>query len=435
MDAQTAGPDSKLTSGERRIAWLVWFTYGAFYFCRTNLSAAVPGLEAAPSAGGLGLNEREIGSILAALKIAYAIGQLINGQLAERVPPRVLLATGMFGSAALNIAFGFSTSLYFLIFLWASNGYCQSLGWTPCIRVIANWTPVHKRGKVIGFIGTGYQLAGSLTFVTAGLAAEYLGWRGALFIPAGILIAAGITTLLLLEEAPSENSQDAGTIAKPGADGTPVMHDLATTLRLTLTNPALWVLGISLGLLDACRYGFIDWGLKHLTDVQGASVGGAALRYMILPAGGAVGMLTAGWATDRYFGSRRAPVACMLLASLGGACLAYHRVAEASVTATILLLFLIGFCTFGPQILLVGSAPADLARGGAAAAAAGFVNFMGYVGAALGDYFTGRSLQQSGWQDTIYLWAGWAFTAAVAAGMLWNVGAASRPREHSESSS
>ena len=25
--------------------WTVWFTYGAFYFCRTNISAAVPGLK------------------------------------------------------------------------------------------------------------------------------------------------------------------------------------------------------------------------------------------------------------------------------------------------------------------------------------------------------------------------------------------------------
>ena len=35
----------------------------------------------------------------------------------------------MFGSAALNAIFGFSTGFYFLLFVWATNGYCQSLGW------------------------------------------------------------------------------------------------------------------------------------------------------------------------------------------------------------------------------------------------------------------------------------------------------------------
>ncbi len=54
-----------------------------------------------------------------------------------------------------------------------------------------------------------------------------------------------------------------------------------------------------------------------------------------------------------------------------------------------LLLLLIGFCIFGPQVLLVGTAPADLARRGTAAAAAGFVNFMGYMGAFAGDLVTG----------------------------------------------
>jgi sugar phosphate permease len=54
---------------------------------------------------------------------------------------------------------------------------------------------------------------------------------------------------------------------------------------------------------------------------------------------------------------------------------------------------------------------------------------MGYVGAAMGDYFTGRSLDASSWEKTIYLWAGWAFASAIAAGMLWN--ASSTDEDHS----
>src|SRR4029079_10029148 len=124
-------------------------TYGAFYFCRTNLSLAVPGLTASMDKGGLGLTGGEVCWILASLKIAYGLGQLLNGQLAERVSPRVMLALGMFGSAALNVLFGFSTGFYFLLFVWATNGFCQSLGWTPTVRVAANWVPVVRRGNAI----------------------------------------------------------------------------------------------------------------------------------------------------------------------------------------------------------------------------------------------------------------------------------------------
>ena len=154
--------------------WTLWLTYGAFYFCRTNISAAVPGLEA-----GLELSKTQIGFILGALKITYGLGQFVNGQLAEKISPRKLLAVGMLGSAVLNVVFGFGAALYFLIFIWACNGYAQALGWTPCMRVAANWIPFKGRGRAIGLIGTGYQVTAALTFVIAGAAVEWHGQRQA----------------------------------------------------------------------------------------------------------------------------------------------------------------------------------------------------------------------------------------------------------------
>src|SRR3954454_219297 len=100
---------SREVAGQSAVVWTLWLTYGAFYFCRTNISAAVPGLKASVEAGGLGLSGEQVGWILASLKIAYGLGQFFNGQLSERFSPRVMLAFGMFGSAALNVLFGLSS--------------------------------------------------------------------------------------------------------------------------------------------------------------------------------------------------------------------------------------------------------------------------------------------------------------------------------------
>lgn len=405
---------STLQSGESTVMWTVWMAYGAFYFCRTNISAAVPGLMADPETGGLGLTPTQVGTVLGATKIAYAIGQLLNGQLSELFPPRRMLAIGMFGTAILNVLFGFGTAVYFLIFVWACNGFSQSLGWTPCVRIVANWFAVERRGRVIGLIGTGYQVTAVLTYLVAGFSAEMLGWRGALWVPAGIMVAAAVATLFLLEERPTGQASRSA-VAKGAAQ-----HSVVQNFLVTISNPALWLLGLSLGLLNASRYGFLDWGLSHLKEVQDTGVGKAALKYAVLPLGAIAGSYVAGWATDRFFGSRRAPVTCLLLLVLGCLSLAYDSVARTSMPATLVLLIVIGFCIYGPQVLLVGTAPADLARKGTSAAAAGFVNCMGYLGAASGDFFTGRAIESRGWQGAIYLWAAWAFAAAVAAGLLWN---------------
>src|SRR6185436_8371743 len=102
-------------------------------------------------------------------------------------------------------------------------------------------------------------------------------------------------------------------------------------LRLTLSNPALWLFGLALGLLNACRYGFLDWGVSHLMSAQNIGVGKATLNYVVLAVGAVAGSYLAGWATDGLFGGRRAPVICLLLVCLGVLTLLYPSVARASV--------------------------------------------------------------------------------------------------------
>lgn len=413
--------DEYFSSGERSAIWTIWLTYGSFYFCRTNISAAVPGLGAAVGDGGAGLTGEEIGLILASLKLTYGIGQLINGQIAEQISPRRLLGIGMLGSAALNVLFGFSTGFYFLLFVWACNGYGQALGWTPCMRVMGNWIPFYKRGRAIGFIGTGYQITAGLTFFIAGQSAEFLGWRAALYIPAAFLTAAAVYMLVFLKDSPDGRNEDAAH----HEDADSAVRKKPTFVRnvvLTLSNPSLWLLGLSLGLLNASRYGFLDWGIAHLTEVQGTGVGKASLKYVILPIGAVAGSFSAGWITDQFFEGRRAPVICGLLVMLGVLTLVYEHVSRVSVAATLFLLVLIGFCIYGPQVLLVGTAPSDLAKRGTTAAAAGFVNFLGYMGAASGDMVTGyfKMPEHGGWEVAIYIWAGWAFGSAAFAALLWN---------------
>lgn len=402
-------------SQEQLVLWVLWLTYGSFYFCRQNISVGVAGLK-----DELGFSETQIGLVLGASKLAYAVGQLVNGQIAERLSARRLLALGMLGSACLNVLFGFGTGFYFLLFVWACNGYCQSLGWTPCVRVAANWFPADRRGRAIGILGTSYQSVATFTYIVAGFAAQSWGWRAAFYVPSGLLALSAIHMLVFLRESPDHDVRPDAAATGPSRPN----DNWVDNLRLTLTNPALWVLAGGLFFLDACRYGFTDWGVKHLADVQPSRIDTTALKYAVLPFGGIVGALVTGWATDRLFGGRRIPALVALLVALGCLTLLYDEMARTSLVGTVVLLLFIGFAIFGPQVLLVGTAPADLARRGTAAAASGFVNFMGYVGAFAGDQVTGYLKQHYEWPAAVTFWAGCAFAAAAVSALLWTA----RPR-------
>jgi sugar phosphate permease len=162
--------------------------------------------------------------------------------------------------------------------------------------------------------------------------------------------------------------------------------------------------------------------VTHLKEVRHDSVSTAAFKYAVLPFGGMLGAYLSGWATDRFYGGRRAPIICGLLVVLGVLGLSYDQVLHLGLVPSVAILFFIGFCIFGAQVLLVGTLPVDLARHGTAAAAAGFVNFMGYMGAAAGDKVTGHIAQDYGWQFAVRFWATCAFASAFAMAFLWNVG-------------
>jgi sugar phosphate permease len=356
-----------------------------------------------------------LGWVLASLKMAYAAGQLVNGQLAERYSARVLLAIGMFTSALLNVLFGFGTAVYFWLFVWASNGYAQSLGWTPVMRVAVNWIPVGERGTKVGILGTSYQVVAALTFVISGLAAENYGWRGALWGPAVLFAISGVHTLFFLKERPEQSLDGRDLASVP--QGT---HSFARNIKSVLNNPALWALALALGLLNATRYGFLDWGLSHVKEVQDTGVGKAALKYAVLPLGGILGAFLSGWLSDRFLGGRRSPVVCVMLVLLGVLTLVYNNVASQGTLPVVLTLACVGFLIYGAQVLLVGTLPVDLARPGTAAASVGFVNCMGYVGASASDVVTGRLVVSHGWEVAVFCWAAYAFLAALAAALLWN---------------
>ncbi len=242
-----------------------------------------------------------------------------------------------------------------------------------------------------------------------------------LYVPAILLGLTGLFMLFFLREAPSAESTK--NVSGDDQLRSKVLLPFSEILYWTLYNPTLWLLGTTLGLLNACRYGFFDWGLAHLMETRkDISVDKAVLQYFVIAIGATAGSYLAGWATDRFFGSRRAPVICILMAMLGVLALVYHSAVQSSTIGTMALLVPIGFCIIGPQVLLVGTAPADLAHRGTSAAAAGFVNFMGYLGAAMGDILTGyfSSKDHGGWQVAIYVWAGWAFAGAFITAILWN---------------
>jgi len=160
---------------QKRILFTSWITYASFYLTRINMSVAIPGITEE-----FGISKTAIGWVLTALFIAYAIGQFVNGQLGDKFGAKKLVTLGLLGSAVLNLIFGFTGNfLAGMILIWALNGFFQSMGWAPTVKIVSNWFPIHKRGMAAGILGSSYQIGNVVSWALAGFIVGSLGWRWA----------------------------------------------------------------------------------------------------------------------------------------------------------------------------------------------------------------------------------------------------------------
>jgi len=435
-------PAGDLKYWQYRIFASVWITYFAYYLCRLNMPVAKTRLCETFSwdAGAFGL-------ILSAMTFMYAVGQFVNGQLADRFGARMIASLGVFGSVAMNLAVfavvlvadpdtvSPKTVLFLIAFFWGINGFFQAMGWSPMVRIMAHWFPLHSRGKVMGAVGTCYQLGAAV----ASLLAYFLvvcyverlngDWRTAFLVPAVLFSGVGIFFFMMIRNQPEDVGLPPVDRPKESQieDGYVPKRTLISNVFATLKNPYLWIVAGTFFLLDVNRYGFVNWLPAYIDKHRDPSAAGVlayfkdAMKLCILPLAGSAGVIVAGWATDRFFGGRRAPVIAILLMLLGVFSIVFPYVNPNNVWLILTVVAIIGFCTYGPHILMVGHAAQDFGKKHGAAGAAGFIDAMGYLGATLAGWGAGQLIETKGYTITFETFGSAAILGALFISVIWKV--------------
>ena len=421
--------DAALRSWQLRIFWLLWTAYASYYLCRVNFAVAQPLiLKEFPD-----WTNAQVGAIPSTYAIFYAIGQVVNGSLCTRWGARHMMSVALIFAAATNFLFSRTSSYSTMLGLWAVNGYAQSAGWALLVQTIANWTTSQRRGTVIGLISTCYTVGNVLSWLLAGTLCEAIGWRAAFWVPSLLLVPVVVTFFAFLRNSPEEAGfppvRDDGSEHSPagggttGAVGASAGLSSLDILRLTFTNRVLWILGIGFFCMNAVRYSFMNWSVQYMADFQGRTIKGSALTAIAIPLIGSLGAIGAGWASDTWFGKRRAPVCAIMQIGLAIVCVVFTLVPRGDWILATALLGLAGFLIYGPDMLMSGAATVDISHPRAASIATGFTMCMG----ALGSIFSGagigwlKDLAKGDWNLVFYVLAGLVLVAAAFMFSIWNV--------------
>jgi OPA family glycerol-3-phosphate transporter-like MFS transporter len=229
---------------------------------------------------------------------------------------------------------------------------------------------------------------------------------------------------------------------RPGPDPTPpVSPDGAKTdatadepkagffdvTRHVLSHPVIRRLAIAEFCTGIVRQGLLVYFPEFMKEVHHVKTGTPLFQMAStgITIGGIVGAITCGVLSDRFFQSRRPPVAFIFYLGQIVSLLILGWVTSAGAAA-----FMIGFSCmwiFGVHGMLSGTASMDFGGRKAAATAAGLLDGIQYFGAGLTGFGLGYILDRWHWGVWTYVLVPFAAIGALLMLTLWNAKPKGRP--------
>ena len=160
--------------------------YLAVYFARNILGAVTPKMVEG------GYSETYIGKVSSVYFIFYAVGQLINGAIGDKVKARYMISIGLFMAGVTNVLFSHFSMNYanVAMVIYGFTGFFLAMIYGPMTKVVSeNTEPVYATRCSLG-----YTFASFIGSPLAGVAAATLIWQDVFFTSSVILILMAVVS-------------------------------------------------------------------------------------------------------------------------------------------------------------------------------------------------------------------------------------------------
>ena len=366
-------------------------------------------------AAEFGLNLGGVGSIALAFAVAWGVGSLLAGRLADRHGTKPMLL--IFGAitAVLGWVSGLAATIAIFIAVRTALGLAEGGVLSPIMNAARRTAPAPARARVVSLMFISFIVLGMVVAppLLDGIANSY-GWRTGFFIAAGPMLAVVLLLLIFFREPALE--QGAGGAHEDGGERAPLLSILQTR--------NVWISA----LMSICSMGrvftFMVFGLFLLgSDV--ANGGYFMLEGPVIPLTVSIALLADGlggfaftWIADRTGHRRKVVMYAFLLAMVFG--LIFARL-PAQAPYALLLASIVGFMFCGGAVspLAVGVIPAEAVSPRDAVTATGTANAIGEIlGAGFTTYAVGAIAVTAGLHSTMLVPVGLMLVGALLAWLL-----------------
>jgi sugar phosphate permease len=240
---------------------------------------------------------RDLGWTRQQVTSGNAISKLVVGPLfgffagvvVDRFGPKRLMLAGIVMAGLALVGLGSTVTLaafYSFYFLNALGNVCG--GPLPNQVLLSRWFS-GARGKAMGAAYLGIGLGGAIVPLAAHALNQAFGWRTALQVLGGAMVAIALPTALVVKEAPAGfRAAAAGAGTKSGSIGA------------VLRQPAFYLLAIGSSASIAAVGGTMQNLKLYLAGDRHVAQGDVAVVLSLVLVGSLVGRVAMGWLADRW---------------------------------------------------------------------------------------------------------------------------------------
>ena len=303
-----------------------WFVVlGAFLILAINYGARYSfGVFVQPMAAQYHWSRSVISAGMSIMVLAYGIGGIFAGRLADRIAPRwiitagaILMAAGLFLTALIREPWQF----YLTYGVFGGFG-AACLGVVVCNSSVGKWF-VRKRGLAIGIASIGVGAGTMATVPLAGYVVKVYGWQMG-FACIGVfvlIIGVGLSQWLMGRTKPEDYGlrPDGENTGKSGPASGPRSFDIPSaspTLRSVLRDSQFWIMVICYSLAVMAEMSAMVHQVAYALDRQIDKVAAASSLGMIGMAS-ILGRFFFGWLCDRISDAKYAAALGFLLMAVG----------------------------------------------------------------------------------------------------------------------
>ena len=374
-------------------------SYLAVYVARNILGAVTPQMIAEG-----GFTTEYIGKVSSVYFICYAVGQLINGAIGDKVKARWMISGGLFMAGIMNLLFAKLGALHpnAAIAAYGMTGFFLSMIYGPLTKVVAENTDP----KYTHRCSLGYTFASFLGSPMAGVIAAYFVWQSVFAVSTVILAVMAVVSFCVFlgfEKSGIIRYHQYGRVKEQGG-----------SIKVLIEHRIIKFTLISV-LTGVVRTSVVFWLPTYISQYLGFSSSSAAKIYTVATFVISMTAFISVFVYEKLKHNMDKTILLMFSVSVCGFAAVYF--VKAPVLNIVLMIAAIMGSNGAASMLWSKYCP-SLRDTGMVSGATGFLDFMSYMAAAAASTAFANAVAQIGWKNLILVWVA-LMVAGVIVALPW----------------